>query len=125
MNRNDLVMALANTTGMKVKEADDAVVRTLHEILVFISQHEGLSLMGFGSFRVRKKAARTGRNPRTGENIVIPEKFTISFRPGKVMKDMVNSPAETDKPDSPAFRISGPLSRFPRTTRRSRSKEIS
>ena len=66
MNRNDLVMALANTTGMKVKEADDAVVRTLHEILVFISQHEGLSLMGFGSFRVRKKAARTGRNPRTG-----------------------------------------------------------
>jgi nucleoid DNA-binding protein len=122
MNRNDLVLALANTTGMKVKEADDAVVRTLHEILVFISQHEGLSLMGFGSFRVKKKAARTGRNPRTGENIVIPEKFTISFRPGKVMKDMVNIQSAPDKSDGASARTSGPLSRFPRTTRKKNPK---
>ena len=97
MNRNDLVNAVAYSTGMNIKDADEAVVRTLHEILVFIRRHEGVSLMGFGSFRVKKKPARLGRNPRTGESVEIPEKFSITFRPGKVMRDMVNASPELAK----------------------------
>jgi nucleoid DNA-binding protein len=91
MNRNDLVNAVAQSTGLKAKEADDTIVKTLFEIMNSISRHEGVALMGFGSFHVKKKAARTGRNPRTGENIEIPAKYSISFRPGKLMKEMANA----------------------------------
>jgi DNA-binding protein HU-beta len=91
MNRNDLVNAVSHSTGLNTKDADDAIVKTLHEILVSLSKHEGVALMGFGSFHVRKKRARLGRNPRTGENIEIPAKYGISFRPGKLMKDMANA----------------------------------
>lgn len=91
MNRNDLVNAVSHSTGLKTRDADDAIVKTLHEILVSLSKHEGVALMGFGSFHVKKKSARLGRNPRTGENIEIPAKYSISFRPGKLMKDMANA----------------------------------
>ena len=91
MNRNDLVNAVAHSTGLKAKDADDTIVKTLYEIMNSISRHEGVALMGFGSFHVRKKAARVGRNPRTGENIEIPAKYSISFRPGKLMKEMANA----------------------------------
>jgi DNA-binding protein HU-beta len=91
MNRNDLVNAVVHSTGLKAKDADDTIVKTLYEIMNSISRHEGVALMGFGSFHVKKKAARIGRNPRTGENIEIPAKFSISFRPGKLMKEMANS----------------------------------
>ncbi|MDR2340167.1 MAG: HU family DNA-binding protein [Deltaproteobacteria bacterium] len=95
MNRNDLVAAVVQSTGLKAKDADNTIVKTLFEIMSSISRHEGVALMGFGSFHVRKKAARTGRNPRTGENIEIPAKYSISFRPGKLMKEMANaSPSE-------------------------------
>ncbi|MDR2406105.1 MAG: integration host factor subunit beta [Deltaproteobacteria bacterium] len=91
MNRNDLVNAVAQSTGLKAKDADDTIVKTLFEIMNSISRHEGVALMGFGSFHVKKKAARIGRNPRTGENIEIPAKYSISFRPGKLMKEMANA----------------------------------
>ncbi|MDR1040260.1 MAG: HU family DNA-binding protein [Deltaproteobacteria bacterium] len=91
MNRNDLVTAVAHSTGLKARDADDTIVKTLHEIMVSISRHEGVALMGFGSFHVKKKSARVGRNPRTGENIEIPAKYSISFRPGKLMKEMANA----------------------------------
>ncbi|MDR2352048.1 MAG: HU family DNA-binding protein [Deltaproteobacteria bacterium] len=91
MNRNDLVNAVAHSTGLKARDADDAIVKTLHEIMISISKHEGVALMGFGSFHVKKKSARIGRNPRTGENIEIPAKYSISFRPGKLMKEMANA----------------------------------
>jgi nucleoid DNA-binding protein len=91
MNRNDLVAAVSHSTGLKAKEADDTIVNTLYEIMSSIGRHEGVALMGFGSFHVKKKAGRVGRNPRTGENIEIPPKFSISFRPGTLMKEMANA----------------------------------
>jgi DNA-binding protein HU-beta len=107
MNRNDLVTAVSQSTGLKAKDADDRIVKTLCEILRSISRHEGVALMGFGSFHIRKKAARTGRNPRTGEYIEIPAKYGVSFRPGKLMKEMANA--------SPDSAVSGSFSPRPAT----------
>jgi nucleoid DNA-binding protein len=103
MNRNDLVNAVAHSTGLKAKEADNTIVKTLFEIMSSIGRHEGVALMGFGSFHVRKKNARIGRNPRTGEHITIPAKYCITFRPGKLMKEMANaSPDQVFTSDSTA-----------------------
>jgi integration host factor subunit beta len=106
---------------MTIKDADDAVVKTLHEILVFIGKHEGLALMGFGSFKVRKKKARVGRNPRTGEKILIPEKYSISFHPGKVMKDMVNASSQLDRSNLAVARPTVSVG-IPRKTRKRGAK---
>jgi nucleoid DNA-binding protein len=91
MNRNDLVIAVAKAMGMKIKEADKAVVQTLHQVLLSLGRHEGVSLMGFGTFRVRKKNSRLARNPRTGQVLSVCEKFGIIFRPSKLMKQFINS----------------------------------
>jgi nucleoid DNA-binding protein len=91
MNRNDLVIAVAKTMGLKIKDADRAVVNTLHQVLLSLGRHESVTLMGFGTFRIRKKNPRLARNPRTGERVEVCEKFGIIFRPSKLMKQFINA----------------------------------
>jgi nucleoid DNA-binding protein len=91
LNRNELVLAVAQAMGREVKETDETVVQALHQILLSLGRHESVLLMGFGSFRVRRKPSRMARNPRTGEMVKVSEKFAISFRPSKLMKQFVNS----------------------------------
>ncbi|MDR2349219.1 MAG: integration host factor subunit beta [Deltaproteobacteria bacterium] len=90
MNRNDLLIAVAKATGMKIKDTDKMIVMTFHQILLSLARHENVSIMGLGSFRVRKKKPRKARNPRTGETLSVGEKYGIIFRPSKLMKQYVN-----------------------------------
>ncbi len=72
------------------KEADraiDAVFETIREVLV---KGDKIQVIGFGTFEVKERASRTGRNPRTGEEIQIPASKHPSFKPGKTFKDQVN-----------------------------------
>ena len=90
MNKSDLVDAIADSAGLSKADAAralDAVVDTVTDAL---KAGDSVSLVGFGTFTVRDRAARTGRNPRTGETIQIAASKNPAFKAGKALKDAVN-----------------------------------
>ena len=90
MNKSDLIAAMAAKTGETKKSAEaslDAFISTVTESL---KKGEKVRLVGFGSFEVRKRAARKGRNPQTKEEIKIPASKAPVFKAGKALKDLVN-----------------------------------
>lgn len=88
MNKADLIDAVAEVTSTK-KEATAAVDCMLDTITKALKKKEDVTLVGFGTFTVRKRKARAGRNPQTGEKIKIKAKTVPAFRPGKALKDSV------------------------------------
>ena len=91
MNKSDLVALVAEKLGATKRDAEaslNAVVESITESLV---KGEKIQLVGFGSFEVRKRAARKGRNPQTKEEIRIPASKAPVFKAGKVFKDAVNN----------------------------------
>jgi len=89
MTKQDLVDAVAKATGLSKRGAAGAVEATIEGISKGIRKDKRLALSGFGTFTVRKRKARTGRNPRTGTEIRIGPTVSASFRPGKALKDAV------------------------------------
>ena len=90
MNKSELVEAIADSAGLSKADAGralDAVVTTVTKAL---KKGDTVSLVGFGTFSVRNRAARTGRNPRTGETIKIKAAKNPAFKAGKALKDAVN-----------------------------------
>ena len=89
MNKTELVNAVAAATEFSKKDAEAAVSATLSAITNALKEGEKVQLVGFGSFEVKKRAARVGRNPRTGEPQDIPAAVVPLFKPGKALKDAV------------------------------------
>jgi DNA-binding protein HU-beta len=89
MTKADLVAAVAET-GITKKEAGVAVDAAIDAIKASLAKGEKVSLVGFGSFSVKKRKARTGRNPQTGEEIKIKAKNVPVFSAGKGLKDAVS-----------------------------------
>ncbi|MFC1720614.1 HU family DNA-binding protein [Pseudomonadota bacterium] len=90
MNKSDLIDAIAASAGLSKADAGralDALVKTVTKTL---KKGDTVSLVGFGTFSVRKRAARTGRNPRTGDTIKIKASKNPAFKAGKALKDAVN-----------------------------------
>ena len=90
MNKADLINEVANSTGLsktKSSEAIDAVVSAIENSL---AKGEKVSLVGFGSFETSKRNERTGRNPKTGEEIKIPSKTVAKFKPGANLTKQIN-----------------------------------
>lgn len=81
MNKGELVAEVAKKTGLTKKDAVCAVDATLDAIKKNVKK--SVTLIGFGTFKVVKRKARTGRNPRTGEKIKIPAKNVVKFKAGK------------------------------------------
>ena len=90
MNKNDLIAAVADSTGMSKANAGQAVDATFDAITNALKTGDEVKVIGFGNFTVAKRAARTGRNPRTGEQIASAASKTPKFRAGKGLKDAVN-----------------------------------
>ena len=92
MNKTELVSALADKAKVSKKDAAavlDAFVETTTETL---AKKDKITLIGFGTFETRERAARTGRNPQTGKQINIAASAAPAFKPGKALKDAVNAP---------------------------------
>lgn len=89
MNKNSLVNMLASKTGMTKKAAADALEAILSAIVSSLQKGDKVTLTGFGTFEVRARKARTGRNPQTGEEITIPARNVAAFRAGKALKEAV------------------------------------
>ena len=90
MNKAELVAAIAAKTGDTKKGAEASVNAFVDVITDALAKGDKVQLVGFGSFEVRKRAARKGRNPRTKEEIKIPASKAPVFKAGKALKDAVN-----------------------------------
>ena len=89
MNKADLIAATAEKAGLSKKDAEAAVNAALDVIAQALAQEDKVQLVGFGSFEVKSRAARVGRNPRTKEQIEIPASKLPVFKAGKALKDLV------------------------------------
>jgi len=89
MNKIELIAAVAEKADLSKKDAEAAINATVEAIAEALSQQEKVQLVGFGSFEVKARAARVGRNPKTKEAIQIPASKTPVFKAGKALKDAV------------------------------------
>jgi DNA-binding protein HU-beta len=90
VNKNDLVATVADTSGLSRADATKAVDAVFDAITQSLKSGTEVRLVGFGTFTVSKRAATTGRNPRTGEEIKIPASTQPKFKAGKGLKDALN-----------------------------------
>ena len=90
MNKSELIEAVASTADLSKADATRATDAVLDSISNALSKGDQVALVGFGTFSVRERAARTGRNPQTGETINIKASKTPAFKAGKALKDAVN-----------------------------------
>ena len=91
MNKSDLVAAMAAKTGDTKKSAEESLNAFVDVVTAALVKGDKVQLVGFGSFDVRKRAARKGRNPQTKEEIKIPASKAPVFKAGKALKDLVNN----------------------------------
>ena len=90
MNKADFVGAVAELADLSKADAGRAVDAMIEVVKKALKKGDTVSLVGFGTFEVRKRAARTGRNPQTGETLKIKASKNPSFKAGKALKDAVN-----------------------------------
>mgnify|MGYP001822138927 CR=1 FL=1 len=90
MNKSELNDAIADSANLSKADAGRALDGLVGAVTKALKKGDTVSLVGFGTFSVRKRAARTGRNPRTGETIKIKASKNPAFKAGKALKDAVN-----------------------------------
>ncbi|MCI6569224.1 MAG: HU family DNA-binding protein [Dysosmobacter sp.] len=90
MNKAELINAVAASADVSKKDAEAVVSAMLETITGALKEGDKVQLVGFGSFEVKKRAARTGRNPKTKEAIEIPASIVPVFKAGKALKDAVS-----------------------------------
>ena len=90
MNKSELIAAVAQNAGLTKKDATAAVAATFDAIKAELAKKEKVSLIGFGTFEARKRPARTGRNPLTGETSEVAASYVPACKAGKALKTEVN-----------------------------------
>jgi integration host factor subunit beta len=109
MTKAELVEEVARAAELTKKDSEVIVEEVFKNIIQALNRGEKIELRGFGSFRVRQRDARRGRNPKTGDPVDIPAKRVPYFKPGKELKELINdgvaSPDldDDDEADVPAF----------------------
>ncbi len=89
MTKKEIVRAISQEIGLTQLKTKEIVQKTFDAIVRTLIEDERIELRNFGVFEVKKRAARTGRNPRTGEPVKVPEKYVVTFKPGKEMEKRV------------------------------------
>jgi len=90
MTKAELVEEVAKNSQLTKKDAEVIVQTVLDSIIDSLKEGRKVELRGFGSFRLRQRSGRTGRNPKTGEKVKVPAKRIPYFKPGKELKDLIN-----------------------------------
>jgi integration host factor subunit beta len=96
MTKAELVEDVARAAELTKKDAERLVEIVFESIIDTLNQGEKIELRGFGSFRVRERGARRGRNPKTGDPVDIPAKRVPYFKPGKELKELINEETGAD-----------------------------
>jgi len=89
MNKTELIAAMAEQAGISKKDSEAALKAFIDSVSEALKAGDKVQLVGFGTFEVSERAARTGRNPQTGENIEIAASKTPKFKAGKALKDLI------------------------------------
>ena len=90
MNKTQLIAAVAETASISKKDAEVAVTAVIDSIIKSMSEGEKVQIAGFGTFEVRERGERVGRDPRTSEEITIPASKAPAFKAGRALKESVN-----------------------------------
>jgi integration host factor subunit beta len=96
MTKADLVEEVVRVSGLSKKHAEIIVNSVFASITDALQKDDKIELRGFGSFRVRRRRSRQGRNPKTGDQVAVPEKRIPYFKPGKELKDLINTSGEVE-----------------------------
>ena len=91
MNKSELVAAIAEKAELSKKDAENALKAFTDVVADELKKGEKIQLVGFGTFEVSERAARTGRNPQTGDEMKIPASKAPKFKAGKALKDAINA----------------------------------
>ncbi len=91
MTKADLIDEVAKHSDLSKKDSEVIVQAVLDSIVESLKKGGKVELRGFGSFRLRERASRQGRNPKTGEKVFVPAKKVPYFKPGKDLKELINS----------------------------------
>lgn len=91
MTKKEIVKTISDETGLNQQQIKSIVQKTFDSIIATLAEEGRIELRNFGVFQVRPRAARKARNPRTGRQVEVPEKFVVTFKPGKIMEQKVNS----------------------------------
>ncbi len=91
MTKKEIVKTISEETGLNQQQIKTIVQKTFDAIVTTLVEEGRIELRNFGVFQVRPRAARKARNPRTGRQVEVPEKFVVTFKPGKIMEQKVNS----------------------------------
>lgn len=89
MNKTELISTVAEAAGMSKKDTEQVLNTFFDTVQNTLKQNDKVQIPGFGSFEVRERAARQGRNPHTGETIEIAAAKAPAFKPGKALKDAI------------------------------------
>ena len=100
MTKAELVEDVARAAELTKKDAERLVEIVFESIIETLNSGEKIELRGFGSFRVRERGARRGRNPKTGDPVDIPAKRVPYFKPGKELKELINEPGAGAAPST-------------------------
>ncbi len=91
MTKKEIVKTISDETGLNQQQIKTIVQKTFDAIVMTLVEEGRIELRNFGVFQVRPRAARKARNPRTGRQVEVPEKFVVTFKPGKIMEQKVNA----------------------------------
>ena len=89
MTKKEIVKTISEEIGMTQLKTKEIVQKTFDAIVETLIQDRRIELRNFGVFEVKKRAARKARNPRTGDKVFVPEKYVVTFKPGKEMEEKV------------------------------------
>lgn len=89
MTKKEIVKAISDEIGMTQLKTKEIVQKTFDAIVKTLIEDRRIELRNFGVFEVKKRAARKARNPRTGDKVFVPEKYVVTFKPGKEMEEKV------------------------------------
>lgn len=100
MTKRELVIKVSNKLGMPQTDVAKIIEGAFQAISRSLASGERWELRDFGVFEVKTRASRIGRNPRTGDQVPVPERKVVTFRPGKRMKELISGISESDEEDS-------------------------
>ncbi len=89
MTKKEIVKAISDQIGLTQLKTKEIVQKTFDAIVETLIEERRIELRNFGVFEVKKRAARKARNPRTGDKVFVPEKYVVTFKPGKEMEEKV------------------------------------
>ena len=101
MTKAALVEEVARVAELTKKHSEVIVETVFHSIIEALHRGEKIELRGFGSFRLRRREPRKGRNPKTGDRVEVPSKRVPDFKPGKELKELINRDSEQKQTSSP------------------------